>query len=709
MKKSNLVIIKDEPSMKAAAKNWLNSGLLHGKSRHMQFRIAPSLLQCGSAQRSQLCRALFSTDELSGDSRARHPHNHSFDLDRAEQLHAFLIKTHFIRTHSHTRRVSAAVHRPLLDPAAHVNFLVTSYIKNSSPEAAITVYAYAREAGYEFDCLTIPSVLKACGQVSCLQVGKEIHGFSTKSGFDSDVFVLNSMVFMYGECGHVALARFLFDEMPDRDAVSWSTMIRCYSQNGLVEKASELVKEMHIVNVKPNEAALVNMANLFANLANVEMAKAMHAYAIRTAIGGYSDENMGVMLSTALIDMHAKCRNLAFAHMLFDRLTQKNIVAWTVMISGYIRSCKYREGADLVKTMLEEGLLPNEVTLLSFIIECGSVKALQLGKQIHAYISRHCLDISLAVSAGLIDMYGKCSNTKYARALFDHKENRDSVTWSAMVSAYARAALIDQAFYCFVLMRVEGLSPDRETIVNILLACAGTGALALGRRIHAYLNKCGMNDVILKTALIDMYAKCGDVVVARLLFAAAMHQDICMWNAMIGGYGKHGCGKEALELFREMEESGIKPNDSTYIVVLQACGHAGLVTEGKRVFHELVNSRVLVPKIEHYGCMVDLLGRAGLLDEAYEVIKSMPIKPNCIIWGALYASSKLFKNSEMEKLASQQITELGPRSSGCDVLLSNMFAAANRWSDVAEVRRRMMNSRIKKEAGVSVIEVAIRG
>ncbi|XP_030534946.1 pentatricopeptide repeat-containing protein At1g11290, chloroplastic-like [Rhodamnia argentea] len=695
--------------MKAAAKSWLNSGPPHGKSGHLQFRIAPSLLQCCSAQRSQLCHALFSTVEISGDSQAYHPHDHSIALDRTEQVHAFWIKTHFARIHSHTRRVSAAVHRPQSDPAAHVNFLVTSYIKNSSPEAAISVYAHARGAGYELDCFTIPSVLKACGHVSCLQVGKEIHGFSTKCGFDSDVFVLNSMVSMYGECGHVALARFLFDEMPNRDAVTWSVMIRCYSHNGLVEKALELVKEMHIVNVKPNEAALVNMANLFKDLGNVEMAKAMHAYAIRTATSGCSDENMGVMLSTALIDMHAQCRNLAFAHMLFDRLTQKNIVAWTVMISGYIRCCKFREGADLFKTMLEEGLLPNEVTLLSLIIECGSVKALQLGMQIHAYICRHCLGISSAVSAGLIDMYGKCSNTKYARALFDHIENRDFFTWSAMVSTYARAAFLDQAFYCFVLMRAEGLRPDRETVVNILLACAGTGTFALGRRIHAYLNKCGMNDVILKTALVDMYAKCGDVVVARMLFAAAIDQDICMWNAMIGGYGKHGCGKEALELFRQMEELCMKPNDMTYIVVLQACGHAGLVGEGKRVFHELVNSRVLVPKIEHYGCMVDLLGRAGLLDEAYEVIKSMPIKPNCIVWGALYAASKLFKNTKMEKLASKQITDMGHRSSGYEVLLSNMFAAANRWSDVEEGRRRMTNSIIKKEAGVSMIEVAIRG
>ncbi|KAI6692700.1 hypothetical protein NL676_020410 [Syzygium grande] len=626
--------------MNAAAKTWLNSRLLHGKSTRLRFRISPPLLQCCAAPRSHLCHALFSTVEPSGVSRAHHPHDRSVDLDGTEGAHAFLIKTHFTRARSHTGRVSGAVHQPHLDSAAHVKFLVTSYVKNSSPEAAISVYACAREAGYELDCFAIPSVLKACGQVSCLRVGEEIHGFSAKSGFDGDVFVLNSMVLYLG---------------------------------------------------------------------NVEMAKAMHAYAIRTATGAYSDENMGVMLSTALIDMHAKCRNLASAHMLFDRLTQKNIVAWTVMISGYIRCCKLREGADLFKTMLEEGLLPNEVTLLSLIIECGSVKALQLGKQIHAYISRHRLDISLAVSAGLIDMYGRCSNTKYARALFDHIENRDFFTWSAMVSAYARAALVDQAFYRFVLMRAEGLSPDSKTIVNILLACTGTGAFAWGRRIHAFLNKCGMNDVILKTALVDMYAKCGDVVGARILFDEAIYRDICMWNAMIGGYGKHGFGKEALQLFREMEESGMKPNDMTYIVVLQACGHAGLVAEGKRVFHELVNSRMLIPKIEHYGCIVDLLGRAGLLDEAYEVIKSMPIKPNFIIGGFFYAASQLFKNSKMEMLASEQIMEMGPRSSGYDVLSSNIFAASNRWSDVEEVRRRMMNSRIKKEAGVSVIEVAIRG
>lgn len=311
--------------------------------------------------------------------------------------------------------------------------------------------------------------------------------------------------------------------------------------------------------------------------------------------------------------------------------------------------------------MQEENIFPNEITMLSLIVECGFTGALQLGKQLHAYILRNGFSVSLALTTALVDMYGKCSNIRNARALFDRTQNRDVMIWTAMLSAYAQDNCIDQAFNLFDQMRTSGVRPTKVTIVSLLSLCAVAGALDLGKWVHSYIDKERMEvDCILNTALVDMYAKCGDINAAGRLFIEAISRDICIWNAIITGFAMHGYGEEALDIFAEMERQGVKPNDITFIGLLHACSHAGLVTEGKKLFEKMVHTFGLVPQIEHYGCMVDLLGRAGLLDEAHEMIKSMPIKPNTIVWGALVAACRLHKNPQLGELAATQLLEIEP-------------------------------------------------
>ncbi|ESR55955.1 hypothetical protein CICLE_v10024597mg, partial [Citrus x clementina] len=478
-----------------------------------------------------------------------------------------------------------------------------------------------RKNGSEVDNFTIPTILKACAQVLMTRLGKEIHGFAIKNGLDGDAYVSNALIQMYSECGSLVSARYLFDEMPNRDVVSWSTMIRGYHKGGLLEEALEVMREMHFMNVRPSEVALISMVSLFTDVADVELGKAIHACVVRNC----KDEKLGVAIATALIDMYSKCGNLAYAKQLFDRLNQSSVVSWTVMISGYIRCNEINEGIRLFAEMIEENVFPSEITILSLIIECGFVSKVR---------------------------------------------------------------------------------PNELTMVGLLSLCTEAGALEMGKWLHTYIEKQGLEvDVILKTALVDMYAKCGDVNGAYRLFSEAIYRDICMWNAMMAGYGMHGCGEEALILFIDMERSGVKPNDITFIGLLNACSHAGLVTEGKSVFDKMVHGFGLVPKIEHYGCMVDLLGRAGLLDEAHEMIKSMPLRPNMIVWGALLAASKLHKNPSMGEIAATQTLEIEPQNCGYNILMSNIYAVANRWNDVARVRRVMKEIRVKKEPGFSSVEV----
>ncbi|KAJ9185806.1 hypothetical protein P3X46_005397 [Hevea brasiliensis] len=554
----------------------------------------------------------------------------------------------------------------------------------------------------EVDNFIVPSILKACSQISMTHLGKEIHGFVLKNGLFGDVFIRNALMLMYAECGGLASARLLFDTMGERDVVSWSTMIRSYCRNRLFREGLELIKDMHFSNVKPSEVAMVSMVTLFADLENIQLGRAMHAYVIRNS----ADEKMAVPLTTSLIDMYAKCGNLASARIIFNGFSQKSIVSWTALIAGYIRSNNLQEGERLFVKMIEENTVPNAITMLSLIIACAFVGAVQLGKRLHAYIFRNGPRMSLVLTTALVDMYGKCGDLRSARALFDSMENKDIMTWTAMISAYAQAHCIDHAFDLFVQMRDGKVMPNEVTMVSLLSLCAEVGALDMGKWIHAYIDKLGIEvDVVLKTALVDMYAKCGDIDRAQSLFREAMFRDICLWNAMMTGYGMNGYGAEALKLFAQMERLDIKPNDITFIGALHACGHAGLVAEGKRLFERMVHDFGLNPKVEHYGCMVDLLGRAGLLDEAYEMIESMPMTSNIAVWGALLAACKLHKNLDLGELAGREILALEPQNCGYNVLMSNIYAAANRWNDVAGMRKAMEDTGIEKEPGLSSIEV----
>ncbi|XP_031258316.1 pentatricopeptide repeat-containing protein At4g31070, mitochondrial-like [Pistacia vera] len=433
-------------------------------------------------------------------------HSHS-NLEQTKQNHALLIKT--FETHFNYSQFS---------PLAQYNFLISSYIKNNQPGTAVNVYAYMRKNGTEVDNFTLPTILRACSQVLMSQLGAEIHGFAVKNGLDMDVFVSNALIQMYGECGSVESSRLVFDKMADRDIFSWSTMIRSCHKGRLFDEALELIRKMQFLEMRPSEVAMINMVNLFADIANIEMGKAIHACVMRNG----KNEKLGVALATSLIDMYAKCGNLASAKRLFDGLDQRSVVSWTAMIAGYIRCRKFKDGTRLFVQMIEENVFPSEITMLSLIIECGFVGGLEMGKWLHAYMFRNGCSFSSALSTALIDMYGKCGEIGSAKALFDSEKRKDVVIYSAMISAYAQAHYIDEAFELFVQMRESQVGPNEMTVVGLLSLCAEAGALDLGKWIHAYIEKRGVGvDVVMKTAVMDMYAKCGDIHGAHRLFSEA--------------------------------------------------------------------------------------------------------------------------------------------------------------------------------------------
>ena len=283
-----------------------------------------------------------------------------------------------------------------------------------------------------------------------------------KNGLQCDVFVHNALVLMYSDCGSMVYARRVFDEMAERDGITWSTMIRGCVRNGLLGVALELVKRMYSVGVRPGEMGMISMATLFAGLGDVELGKAMHGYVVRNG----SSEKFGVPIDTSLIDMYVKCGNLTYAKRLFDGLAQKSVVAWTIMIAGFIHCNKLKEGAELFHRMLWKRVVPKEIMLLSLLTECGSVGALSLGRWLHSYILRNGVVMSLALATAIVDMYGKCGHLGNARAVFDGRDDKDERIWNTMISAYARANRNYQALGLFSQMMEKGIRPNEVTVVK---------------------------------------------------------------------------------------------------------------------------------------------------------------------------------------------------------------------------------------------------
>ncbi|KAG9441459.1 hypothetical protein H6P81_017313 [Aristolochia fimbriata] len=623
----------------------------------------------------------------------------SITLEQTKQIHARLIRTQF---GGHCCNVIDDPFLPRQTPEAQFNSLVTSYTRNNRPQESLKIYSHLRLADAFVDNFTAPSILKACGQLSKVREGEEVHGFVLKMGFGLDVFVQNSLIQMYTECENVDFAERVFNKMTQRDVVSWSAMMGSYRRNRCFGEALDLIKEMGALDVTLDRTVVLNMINLFADMGELEMGRVVHGYVLK-----YIDFEMeNVNVCTALIDMYGKGGSTVPARQIFDRMVHKNVVTWTAMVAGYIHCGELDQGLELVHRMLEENVSPNEITILSWVIECGFAGALELGKLLHGYALKNRFEVSPSLATALLDMYGKCGEVRIARAIFDGMGKRDVAAWTAMISGYAHSNCLLEAFKLFIHLLSSNIEPNSLTMVNLLVLCGEAGALHLGKWVHGIMEKLGIElDVVLATALVDMYAKCGEIDEAYQIFVGTRHRDTSMLNALMGSLAMHGRGKQALELFHEMRKQKIRPNEITFVGVLHACSHAGLVEEGRLIFHQMVKHYRVDPTVQHYGCMVDLLGRAGRLNEAHEMIKSMPIKPNVVVWGALLASCRLHKNLKLAKLAARELLELQPRHCGYNVLLSNIYAAESRWHEVREIRNVMKETGMRKSPGFSSIEV----
>eukprot|EP01018_Ginkgo_biloba_P006877 Gb_03545 [translate_table: standard] len=579
------------------------------------------------------------------------------------------------------------------------NCMIGGYVQNGCCDEALNLFEQMELAVVKPNSVTILNILPACANLEALQLGQEIHDYIIRSGIESQGFVRNALIDMYAKCGVIEKARLVFDKMSERNVVSWNAMISGYVQAGHSDEAFKNLHQMQLVGMKPDSITIASILPACAHLTALQKGKEIHNYIIRN---GFESD---IFVANSLVDMYCKCRSIEVARQVFDRIYERNAVSWSAMIAGYAQNGHDDQALNLFHQMQLVGTKMNPVTITNVLPACAHLSALQRGKEIHGHILRTGLESDIFVGNGLIDMYAKCKSLGMACNVFEKMSEIDVVSFNSMITGYAQNCHCTDALKLFKQMELASMKPDSVTIVSILLACARLSALRQGKEIHDYIIRGGFEShAFVVNALIDMYAKCGNVCTARQVFNKISQRDVASWNTMIVGYGMQGHGSDALMIFQQMQQARMKPDHITFIAILSACSHSGLVDQGRHYFDRMCQEQI-TPRGEHYACMVDLFGRAGQLDEALDFINKMPLEPDANVWGALLGACRIHCNIELGEHAAEHLFELEPDNAGYYVLMSNIYAAAGRWDGVAKVRSMMKARGLKKNPGCSWIDV----
>ena len=397
--------------------------------------------------------------------------------------------------------------------------------------------------------------------------------------------------------------------------------------------------------------------------------------------------------------------DLNYALRIFENIREPNSFMWNTLIRAQASGSNPHESLLLYIKMRRLGVIPGKHTFPFLLKACSNFRSLQGCRQVHAHILKFGLDFDLHVINGLMRGYSVSNDLVHARFLFDEIPERSLSLWTTMISGYAQNFCSNEALALFNQMIAEGFDPNGATLASVLSACARSGCLELGERIHEYMKMKGIEvGVILGTALVYMYSKNGAIGTAQKLFDEMPERNIATWNAMICGLATHGHAEDALKLFQRLKEEQFFPNDVTFVGVLSACCHGGWLDVGRGIFQSMKTVYGIEPKIEHYGCMVDLLGRGGELIEAEELMKGMPWKADVVILGALLAASKNIGNTEVAERVVKEILALDPHNHGVHVALSNMYAETGQWMEVLRMRKAMKDGSLKKAPGWSLVD-----
>eukprot|EP01018_Ginkgo_biloba_P030679 Gb_05648 [translate_table: standard] len=550
-------------------------------------------------------------------------------------------------------------------------------------------------------------LLQKCSSTKALEDGRQVYNHMKVGGIEYNPFLTNNLINMFVKCGSMVDARNVFDKIPKRNLSLWTMIIGGYARHGQFEEALKLYYQMQRTGTQPDSYIFPCVLKVCAGLSLLQMGKEIHAYLIRKGL------NSGVFVGSALVDMYAKCGSIDYARQVFEKMTQRDVISWNAVIAGYAQNGHGDEALKIFHQMQLAGMKADVITWNAMIAGYAQNgqrdEALKLFRQMQlAGVKPNVITWNAMIGGYAQNGFGDEALNLFLQMQLEGVKP-DVISWTSMIAAYVRMGLCDEALKFFSQMQLAGVKANAVTIASILPAYANLAALQQGKELHDYIIKNGFEShAIVASALIDMYSKCGSIEDARNVFDKMPQKDVVSWTAMLVGYAIHGHGKQALTLFNKMQQAGMRPDDITFTAVLSACSHAGLVDEGFQYFDSMSQNYCIKPTVEHYACMIDLLGRAGHLDEAHDFINNMPLKPSASVWGALLGACSIYQNVELGERVSEHLFELEPTNTGNYVLLSNIYAAAGRQDDVTKVRKMMKERGLKNRPGCSWIEVKNR-
>ncbi|XP_020114514.1 pentatricopeptide repeat-containing protein At2g22410, mitochondrial [Ananas comosus] len=568
---------------------------------------------------------------------------------------------------------------------------------------------------------------------SALHHLKQIHSQMILSGLITNGFFASRLI---SSCAlssspNLRYARRILLNLENPSVFSWNALIRGYSDSGDPKESASLYRLMLRSSARPDKHTFPFLLKACARSGDGRCGIGLFGHTVRLGLCG------DIYVVNALIHVFAMCGGLEGARKLFDESCVRDLVSWNTMLNAYVHTGRPKDALELFREMEDGKVKSDAVTMIGVVSCCTQLRDLVLGRKFHHLIEDNEIEFTVPLTNALMDMYVKCGSLEPAELLFKGLTKRTVVSWTTMIVGYAKFALLDdarkvfdemperdivpwnallagyvqwkrdkEAIALFHEMQASNVKPNEVTMVSLLSACSQLGALDMGIWVHRYIKRCGFSlNVTLGTALVDMYAKCGNIEKSLHVFREIPERNALTWTAIICGLSSHGRAEDAIKHFLKMIEIRLQPDEVTFIGVLSACCHAGLVIEGREFFDQMSTKYRLDRRLKHYSCMVDLLGRAGHLDEAEELVRTMPMKPDAVVWGALFFACRMHGNVSMGEWAAQKLLELDPNDSGIYVLLANLYVEADMRKEADKVRVLMRNMGVEKTPGSSSIEV----
>lgn len=578
--------------------------------------------------------------------------------------------------------------------------MIYGYASNGFFAESLRLFSQMQELGICANSFTIVGLLVSSAGLGIAKIGESVHGRIVKSGLEANPFARTALLDCYAKCRSPLKSYILLEEMVEPSLVTCNAMIAGFVHNDLFEEALLLFKRLWQFGLVPNSLTMVSVVRSCIGYGSFRLCESMHAYVVKVGM------DLDVAVMNSMFDMYSSFGNLEIAKAFFRKMAVMDVITWTNMMDFLLELECTTAALNLFIQMRAEGIDPDMVTMISVITACARLGDLKRGRSVHNQVVIRGYGLELPVENSLITMYSKCGDMESARMSFDRIEDKSLVSWTAMISGYVLNGQPIKGLQLLGKMRkYDNFKLDSVTIVNLLMACSELASFELSNQFHAYSFKSGLFQYQpVQNSLVAVYGKCGYVELGRRVFDEMFYRDMVSWNAMISSYGINGKGEAALALFNDMDNCGEVPDSVTYLNVLTACSHSGMVDDGLIIFERMVKERKIDPRGEHCGCVVDMLARAGRLADAKNLASSMSEEFSPNVWKALVGGSHLHSDVKLVEAAAEKVFQMDSRDSGHVVLLSNAYASVGKFGEVETLRSNLGKMGLMKNTGYSLVD-----